>query len=82
MRRYRGPSGAGKSSILRIIFGSYRCEDEPAASLDPVNRAAVIDPIKENKRERTAIVAIVHDGEVREAIADIVIDITQSSAAA
>ena len=24
-----GPSGAGKSSILKMIFGSYRCEQGP-----------------------------------------------------
>jgi alpha-D-ribose 1-methylphosphonate 5-triphosphate synthase subunit PhnL len=56
--------------------------DEPTASLDPVNRAAVIDLIAEKKRRGTAIVAIVHDGEVRDAIADTVVDVRNFTAAA
>jgi len=56
--------------------------DEPTASLDAVNRAVVADLIAEKKRRGTAIVAIAHDEDVRDAIADKIIDITQFAAAA
>lgn len=56
--------------------------DEPTASLDAANRKVVIDLIRTKKSASTAIVAIVHDDEVRDAIADTVIDITQFTAAA
>jgi alpha-D-ribose 1-methylphosphonate 5-triphosphate synthase subunit PhnL len=49
--------------------------DEPTASLDARNRAVVVDLIAEKKRHGAAIVAVVHDDEVRAAIADTVIDI-------
>jgi alpha-D-ribose 1-methylphosphonate 5-triphosphate synthase subunit PhnL len=55
--------------------------DEPTASLDAVNRAAVIDLIVAKKRRGVAIVVIVHDDDVREAIADRTIDVTQFTAA-
>jgi alpha-D-ribose 1-methylphosphonate 5-triphosphate synthase subunit PhnL len=44
--------------------------DEPTASLDAENRAIVIAMIKEVKARGTAIVAICHDADVRDAIAD------------
>ena len=44
--------------------------DEPTASLDAANRAVVIAMINEAKARGTAIVAICHDAEVRDAIAD------------
>jgi len=56
--------------------------DEPTASLDAVNRAVVADLIAEKKRRGTAVVAIAHDEDVRDAIADKIIDITQFAAAA
>jgi alpha-D-ribose 1-methylphosphonate 5-triphosphate synthase subunit PhnL len=56
--------------------------DEPTASLDAANRAIVIALVAEKKRQGVAIVAIVHDDDVREAIADRVIDITRFAAAA
>ncbi|MBV9557625.1 MAG: phosphonate C-P lyase system protein PhnL [Pseudolabrys sp.] len=56
--------------------------DEPTASLDAKNRAAVIDIVAERKRQGAAIVAIVHDDEVREAVADITVDVSQFAAAA
>jgi alpha-D-ribose 1-methylphosphonate 5-triphosphate synthase subunit PhnL len=56
--------------------------DEPTASLDAANRATVVELIAEKKRRGTAIVAIVHDDEVRSAIADIVVDVTRFSPAA
>jgi alpha-D-ribose 1-methylphosphonate 5-triphosphate synthase subunit PhnL len=44
--------------------------DEPTASLDAENRAVVIDMVKDAKAHGTAIVAICHDTDVRDAIAD------------
>jgi alpha-D-ribose 1-methylphosphonate 5-triphosphate synthase subunit PhnL len=56
--------------------------DEPTASLDAVNRAVVVDLIDEKKRAGVAMVAIVHDDEIRHLIADRVIDVTSFAAAA
>jgi len=56
--------------------------DEPTASLDAGNRAVVVDLVAEKKRRGAAIVAIVHDDDVRTAIADTVIDVTRFAAAA
>ena len=56
--------------------------DEPTASLDAANRATVVELIAEKKRRGAAIVAIVHDDEVRRAIADHVVDVTRFSPAA
>jgi alpha-D-ribose 1-methylphosphonate 5-triphosphate synthase subunit PhnL len=44
--------------------------DEPTASLDAENRAVVIELIQNAKLSGTAIVAICHDADVRDAIAD------------
>ena len=44
--------------------------DEPTASLDAENRAVVVDMIQQAKARGTAIVAICHDADVRDAIAD------------
>ena len=44
--------------------------DEPTASLDADNRAVVIDMVRRAKASGTAIVAICHDTDVRDAIAD------------
>ncbi len=44
--------------------------DEPTASLDAENRAAVVAMIDEAKARGTAIIAICHDADVRDAIAD------------
>jgi alpha-D-ribose 1-methylphosphonate 5-triphosphate synthase subunit PhnL len=54
--------------------------DEPTASLDADNRAAVVALIAEKKRRDTAIVAIMHDDDVREAVADRCIDVTRFAA--
>jgi alpha-D-ribose 1-methylphosphonate 5-triphosphate synthase subunit PhnL len=56
--------------------------DEPTASLDAANRDVVIDLIAEKKRRGTAILAIVHDEDVRDAIADTVVDVTRFALAA
>lgn len=56
--------------------------DEPTASLDAVNRVIVVDLIKQKKTSGTGIVAIVHDDDVRAAIADTLVDVTAFSKAA
>ncbi len=56
--------------------------DEPTASLDAANRAVVIDMIREKKKNGAGVIAIVHDEDVRDAIADTVVDITRFSKAA
>ena len=56
--------------------------DEPTASLDAANRAVVVELIEEKKRKSVAMVAIVHDDEIREAIADRIVDVTAFAAAA
>jgi alpha-D-ribose 1-methylphosphonate 5-triphosphate synthase subunit PhnL len=56
--------------------------DEPTASLDAANRAVVVDMIDEKKRAGVAMVAIVHDDEIRHLIADRVVDVTAFAAAA
>jgi len=55
--------------------------DEPTASLDSENRAVVIDLIAEKKRRGVAVVAIVHDQDARNAIADRIVDIASFAAA-
>lgn len=56
--------------------------DEPTASLDASNSAVVVDLINEKKRAGVAIVAIVHDDEIRRVIADRVVDVATFAAAA
>ena len=56
--------------------------DEPTASLDAGNRAVVVDLVTEKKRRGAAVVAIVHDDDVRAAIADTLVDVTRFTAAA
>lgn len=56
--------------------------DEPTASLDAANRAVVVDMVREAKSNGTAIVAICHDMEVRDAIADRLFPLTPMQDAA
>jgi alpha-D-ribose 1-methylphosphonate 5-triphosphate synthase subunit PhnL len=56
--------------------------DEPTASLDARNRAVVVDLVQERKRQGTAIVAIMHDDDVRQAVSDANVDVTQFAIAA
>ncbi|MET4843085.1 phosphonate C-P lyase system protein PhnL [Bradyrhizobium japonicum] len=56
--------------------------DEPTASLDAANRAVVVDLVAEKKRQGVAMVAIVHDDEIRHLIADRIVDVTSFAAAA
>jgi alpha-D-ribose 1-methylphosphonate 5-triphosphate synthase subunit PhnL len=56
--------------------------DEPTASLDAANRQVVVELIEEKKRAGVAILGIFHDAEVREAVCDRVIDVTEFAKAA
>jgi alpha-D-ribose 1-methylphosphonate 5-triphosphate synthase subunit PhnL len=53
--------------------------DEPTASLDAANKAAAVELIAEKKRRGVAILAVVHDDDVRTAIADRLIDVAPFS---
>jgi alpha-D-ribose 1-methylphosphonate 5-triphosphate synthase subunit PhnL len=50
--------------------------DEPTASLDAKNRAAVIELIEQKKRGGVAMLGIFHDDDVREQVATRIIDVT------
>ena len=56
--------------------------DEPTASLDAANREVVVGLIGDKKNAGVAMVAIVHDDEVRRQIADRIVDVTSFAAAA
>jgi len=56
--------------------------DEPTASLDAANRAVVVELIGQKKHQGVAMVAIVHDDEIRHLIADRIVDVTSFAAAA
>lgn len=56
--------------------------DEPTASLDGANRKIVVDLVAEKKLRGVAMVAIVHDDEVRNLIADRIIDVASFAAVA
>jgi alpha-D-ribose 1-methylphosphonate 5-triphosphate synthase subunit PhnL len=77
----------GEQQRVNIARG-FICElpilllDEPTASLDAANRDVVVHLIDEKKRAGVAMVAIVHDDEIRHLIADRVIDVTSFAAAA
>jgi alpha-D-ribose 1-methylphosphonate 5-triphosphate synthase subunit PhnL len=51
--------------------------DEPTASLDAKNREVVVEMIQGKKRDGVALLGIFHDADVREAVADRIIDVTQ-----
>ena len=51
-------------------------------SLDAANRAVVVELIDSKKRQGVAMVAIVHDDEIRHLIADRIVDVTSFAAAA
>jgi alpha-D-ribose 1-methylphosphonate 5-triphosphate synthase subunit PhnL len=53
--------------------------DEPTASLDATNRANVVELLSERKADGVALLGIFHDEDVRDRIADRVVDITQFS---
>ncbi|RTL49579.1 MAG: phosphonate C-P lyase system protein PhnL [Bradyrhizobiaceae bacterium] len=56
--------------------------DEPTASLDAANRRIVVELVAEKKNRGVALVAIVHDDEVRNLIADRLIDVASFATAA
>jgi alpha-D-ribose 1-methylphosphonate 5-triphosphate synthase subunit PhnL len=56
--------------------------DEPTASLDATNRATVVELISEAKAAGAAILGVFHDPDVRDAVADRLIDIEALRAAA
>ncbi len=51
--------------------------DEPTASLDKRNRAAVMDFIRERKRSGAALIGIFHDDDVKQQVGDRVIDVSR-----
>ena len=51
--------------------------DEPTASLDAANRAVVVRLIEERKRAGAAVIGIFHDEDVRERVADRIVDVTR-----
>ncbi len=53
--------------------------DEPTASLDAVNRRVVVGMIAAKKAEGVALLGIFHDEEVRDAVADRVLDVSAFS---
>ena len=56
--------------------------DEPTASLDARNRDVVVELIREKRARGTAMLGIFHDAEVRDAVADRVVDVELFAAAA
>jgi alpha-D-ribose 1-methylphosphonate 5-triphosphate synthase subunit PhnL len=54
--------------------------DEPTASLDAINRSVVIGMIEEKKRDGVAMLGIFHDDDVRERVADRIVDVTSFAA--
>ncbi|MBO0346778.1 phosphonate C-P lyase system protein PhnL [Roseibium sp. CAU 1637] len=56
--------------------------DEPTASLDAANRAVVVELVDEKKAQGVAMLGILHDLDVRERIADRIIDVTNFRQAA
>jgi alpha-D-ribose 1-methylphosphonate 5-triphosphate synthase subunit PhnL len=71
-------------NIARGLIGEHPILllDEPTASLDAVNRAVVVDLVRQRRRAGAAVLGIFHDADVREAIADRVVDVTTFRAAA
>ena len=56
--------------------------DEPTASLDAANREVVVGLVARKKQDGVAMVAIVHDDEIRNLIADRIVDVASFAAAA
>jgi alpha-D-ribose 1-methylphosphonate 5-triphosphate synthase subunit PhnL len=51
--------------------------DEPTASLDAANRAVVIDLIEARVKTGAAVIGIFHDEDVRDRVADRIVDVTR-----
>jgi alpha-D-ribose 1-methylphosphonate 5-triphosphate synthase subunit PhnL len=56
--------------------------DEPTASLDARNRAVVVELIREKRAAGTAMLGIFHDADVRDAVADRVVEVERFAPAA
>lgn len=56
--------------------------DEPTASLDARNRSVVVDLIRERVAAGAGVLAIFHDADVREQVADRIVDVERFSPAA
>ncbi|MEO1701308.1 MAG: phosphonate C-P lyase system protein PhnL [Pseudomonadota bacterium] len=54
--------------------------DEPTASLDAKNREVVVELIREKKEAGVALLGIFHDQDVRDAVADEIIDVSDFAA--
>lgn len=54
--------------------------DEPTASLDATNREVVIGLIEDKKLQGVALLGIFHDSDVRETVADRIVDVTSFAA--
>lgn len=54
--------------------------DEPTASLDAANRAAVVELIEAKKAAGVALVGIFHDGDVRDRVATRIVDVAAFAA--
>lgn len=54
--------------------------DEPTASLDAQNRAVVVEMIHEKKKQGVALLGIFHDEDVRNQVADRIVDVSEFSA--
>jgi alpha-D-ribose 1-methylphosphonate 5-triphosphate synthase subunit PhnL len=54
--------------------------DEPTASLDARNRAVVVEMIAEKKQNGVALLGIFHDEDVRNQVADRIVDVSAFSA--
>jgi alpha-D-ribose 1-methylphosphonate 5-triphosphate synthase subunit PhnL len=83
------PSTFSGGELQRVnIARGFICDlpilllDEPTASLDAANREVVARLVEEKKQAGVAMVAIVHDDEIRHLIADRVVDVTSFAAAA
>ncbi|TNM66526.1 phosphonate C-P lyase system protein PhnL [Aliirhizobium smilacinae] len=68
-------------NIARGFITSHRILllDEPTASLDATNRRVVVEMIAAKKQEGVAMLGIFHDEEVREAVADRILDVSAFS---
>lgn len=68
-------------NIARGFITSHRVLllDEPTASLDATNRRVVVEMIAAKKEEGVAMLGIFHDEEVREAVADRILDVSAFS---
>ncbi|MTI43462.1 alpha-D-ribose 1-methylphosphonate 5-triphosphate synthase subunit PhnL [Roseibium hamelinense] len=65
-------------NIARGFIGRYPLLllDEPTASLDAANRRVVVQLVEEKKTAGVAILGILHDQDVRDEIADRILDVT------